>query len=164
MLCTPWEISPIYVFSISVINICRNNSFLLWQKICRRNLWILLVCQSSFDFFQYFAEPPDKTRPVPSLFDSDLWSQLTPDLRQSVFHLETVTTHWSVKVSTSQCHVLVGSCLEVFSNVIFWHPIDVKKPIFPGKSQLALKLKLILCLMMRETTMTAERRVPKFPV
>ena len=73
--------------------------FLLWQRICRRNLGTLLVCQSSFDLLQDFAEPPDKIRPVPSLFDSDLWSQLTADGRQSVFHLETVTTHWSVNVT-----------------------------------------------------------------
>ena len=107
--------------------------FLLWQKICHRNLGTLLVCQSSFDLLQDFAEPPDKIRPVPSLFDSDLWSQLTPDVRQSVFHLETVTTHWSVNV-TMPCFGRILS--RTFPPT--WFSDRCQKARFPGKSQLAL--------------------------
>ena len=107
--------------------------FLLWQRICRRNLGTLLVCQSSFDLLQDFAEPPDKIRPVPSLFDSDLWSQLTADVRQSAFHLETVTTHWSVNV-TMPCFGRILS--RTFP--LTWFSDRCQKARFPGKSQLAL--------------------------
>ena len=161
LLSTHLTLFSLFVFCKSVPNICKKIFFAVTENLPQKpwNSPCLPIL---------FWSPPRFCRATWQNSTSSQFIWFRPlestDTRRPSVSLSSRNGHHAL---VCQCHnAMFWSDLvsNVSSNVIFWHPIDAKKAIFPGKSQLALKLKLILCLMMRETTMTAERRVPKFLV